>query len=343
MQQLLNTLFITTEGTYVRLDHDTLRIDVEGKTAHQVPLIHVGTLACFGNVLLSPFLLHRLAEEGRPVALFDRHGRFKARVVGETTGNVLLRCAQHEAASDSCKALSIARNMVAGKIRNCRQVLLRSARENPNEEEEQFIRGAAEGIAQHLSDLGTASPLDTVRGIEGDCARRYFAVFGKMIRDPAGEWSFDGRNRRPPRDPVNALLSFLYALVQSDCASALEGVGLDPQVGFLHGLRPGRPALALDLMEELRPVLADRLALTLINRKQLSPSDFAERPGGAVHLDDEGRKTVLVAYQKRKQDEIEHPVLERKIPLGLVSHTQARLLTRHLRGDVESYVPFLYR
>ena len=343
MEQLLNTLFVTKEGSYVRLDHDTLRIESDGETARRIPLIHVGAMVCFGNVLLSPAVLHRLAEEGKPVALFDRNGRYKARVVGATSGNVLLRVAQHEAASEGSRALSIARNLAAGKVRNSRQVLMRAARETEAPEAEGALRGAAARLGRNLAALEGADSLDMVRGFEGESARCYFGAFSHMIRENSGAWTFSGRNRRPPRDPVNALLSFLYSLVRHDCESALEGVGLDPQVGYLHGLRPGRPALALDLMEELRPVLADRLVLTLINRKQLDRKDFTERPGGAVRMADEARKAVVVAYQRRKQDEVEHPVLERKVALGLVPHIQARLLARHLRGDLEAYLPYLSR
>jgi len=339
MSTLLNTLFVTTEGSYVRLDHDTVRIEREGETVLRVPLIHLGGLAAFGNVLLSPFLIHALAEGGRSLSWFDRNGRFKARLVGGTSGNVLLRRAQHEAVG-SALALKIARNMIAGKIRNSRQLLLRSSRETDDPARESKLKRAATALRRNVSKLEKAASLDEARGIEGDSARIYFDHFSLLLKAEGDLFSFDGRNRRPPRDPTNALLSFLYALLRSDCASGLEGVGLDPQVGLLHALRPGRPALALDLMEELRPALADRLALALINRAQLGEKHFHRHSGGAVGLNDKGRKKVIVAYQKRKQAEVRHDVLDRKLPLGLVPHAQARLLARTLRGDIEHYIPF---
>lgn len=339
MSTLLNTLFLLKQGSYARLDQETVRIEFEGKTDLRVPLIHLGGIAVFGNVLLSPALIHAFADKGRSLALFDRNGRFKARLVGGTTGNVLLRRAQHEALGAKTQ-LAVARNLIAGKLRNSRQVLLRGARDTADETATGSLKQAAEVIKQRLSNLESAVDLETVRGIEGDAARNYYEAFPNLLRSAA--FTFDGRNRRPPRDPVNALLSFLYGLLRNDCASALEGVGLDPQVGFLHALRPGRPALALDLMEEFRSVIADRLALTLVNRGQLSEKDFNCQPGSAG-LNDDGRRKVIVAYQKRKQEELNHPLLERKVLVGLLPHTQARILARFLRGDLEHYVPFLWR
>ena len=316
---------------------------MEGTHRFSVPLHHLGAVVCFGNVLVSPALMARCAEDGRTLVLLDRVGRFKARLEGPVSGNVLLRRAQHLALSDSTKTTAIARSMVAGKIKNSRTVVLRSAREAEDEKDEQILRATAKILARGGTRLVNTGDIDVIRGIEGESARSYFGSFDSMIRQDRSSFKMDGRNRRPPRDPINALISFLYTLLLTDCIGALEGVGLDPQVGYLHSLRPGRPSLALDLMEEFRPVLADRLALTLINRRQLAIGDFVERPGGAVFLGDDGRKTVLVAYQKRKQEEIVHPLLERKIPFGLVPHVQARLLARYLRDDVESYVPFIYR
>lgn len=316
---------------------------MEGTHRFSVPLHHLGAVVCFGNVLVSPALMARCAEDGRTLVLLDRVGRFKARLEGPVSGNVLLRRAQHLALSDSTKTTAIARSMVAGKIKNSRTVVLRSAREAEDEQDEQILRATAKILARGGTRLVNTGDIDVIRGIEGESARSYFGSFDSMIRQDRSSFKMDGRNRRPPRDPINALISFLYTLLLTDCIGALEGVGLDPQVGYLHSLRPGRPSLALDLMEEFRPVLADRLALTLINRRQLAIGDFVERPGGAVFLGDDGRKTVLVAYQKRKQEEIVHPLLERKIPFGLVPHVQARLLARYLRDDVESYVPFIYR
>ena len=343
MKELLNTLYVQTQGSYLRLDHDTLKIDVEGKTAAQIPLHHLGGLVVFGNVLLSPFLIHRCAEDGRSVVWLTQNGRFKARLFAPTSGNVLLRRAQHSALDNAERTLSVARLMIAGKLQNARTVLLRVAREARDPDVARELRTAAALHAQTIKALPRLRYLDEVRGAEGDAARSYFAVFDTMIRSDKDAFTFSGRNRRPPRDRVNALLSFVYGMLHNECTSALEGVGLDPQVGFLHALRPGRPALALDLMEELRAPLADRFVLTLINLGQIKADGFVVRPGGAVELDEAARKTVVVAYQKRKQDEVTHPVLKKPVPLGLVPHLQARLLARHLRGDLPDYPPFLYR
>lgn len=343
MHQLLNTLYVTTPEAYVRLDHETLRIEVEGEKKLQVPLHHLGAIVCFGDVLMSPAVLHRCADDGRSVVLLDRNGRFKARLEGPVSGNVLLRKAQHETSSNPDRTLAIARNIVAGKVQNTRSIVLRAARETEDPQDAEPLSATAQALASSLAQLPTVSDLDTLRGFEGEAARRHFGTFSRMIREGREHFQLNGRSRRPPRDPTNALLSFLYALLLNDCVAAAEGVGLDPQMGFLHALRPGRPALGLDLMEELRSVIAERLALTLINRRQVTPKHFIERPGGAIYLNDDGRKEVIVAYQKRKQEEVAHPVLEQKMPIGLIPHVQARLLARVLRGDVENYVPFLAR
>lgn len=343
MHQILNTLYVTTERAYIHLDHDTLRVEVEGATKLQVPLHHLGAVVCFGDVMVSPALLRRCGEDGRSLVFLDNVGRFKARLEGPVSGNVLLRRAQHLAAQDTAKVVAIARNIVAGKIQNARQVTLRAAREADSAEDASPLDQSASLMANILQRLARADDVDQIRGIEGEAARAYFGSFTHMVREDRETFRLDARTRRPPLDPLNALLSFLYALLINDCAAGAEGVGLDPQVGFLHALRPGRPALGLDLMEELRPVLADRLALTLINRQQVTRKDFVTRPGGAVHLAESGRKEVIVAYQKRKQDEVQHQAVEQKMPLGLVPHVQARLLARHLRGDLEHYLPFLYK
>ncbi len=343
MHQLLNTLYVTTPEAYVRLDHETLRVQLEGETKLQVPLHHLGGIVCFGNVLVSPAVLHRCADDGRSVAFMDRNGRFKGRLEGPVSGNVLLRKAQHEAIADPTQTLAIARNMVAGKVQNTRQIVLRAARETKDVDDMTALKETTRKLASSVEQLPDVEDLDRLRGFEGEAARQHFSSFSCMIREDRQTFALKGRNRRPPRDPTNALLSFLYALLLNDCVAAAEGVGLDPQMGFLHALRPGRPALGLDLMEELRSVIAERLALSVINRRQITAKHFVERPGGAVHLGDEGRKEVIVAYQKRKQEELQHPVLEQKMPIGLIPHTQARLLARVLRGDMESYLPFLYR
>jgi len=336
--QLLNTLYIQTQGAYLRLEGDTLRIEQEKTTLRQIPLHHLGGLSFFGNVLVSPFLLHRCAQDGREVAWFSESGRFQGRLSGPISGNVLLRRAQYQALESTSASLYMAGRFVEGKLRNTRLVLQRAVRE----------RGETEALAQALYEhesalrqLPRARTVDEVRGLEGNAASSYFAAFGDLLL--AGEFRFDGRNKRPPRDPVNALLGFVYALLTTQCTAALEGVGLDPQVGFLHALRPGRNALALDLIEEFRAWWADRLALSLLNRKQLTPKHFERRPGGAVMLGEEGRKAVIVAFQTRRQETMQHPLFKEPVPVGLLPHIQARLLARYLRGDLPEYPAFVGR
>lgn len=343
MYELLNTLYVQTQGSVLHLENDQVRVEVERETKLRAPLLRLSGIVLVGQVSITPFLIQRCAEDGRGLVWLDRNGRFKARVEGHTRGNVLLRRAQHLALSDPDRPWVIARQIVAGKLQNSRQVLLRAARETTDVSDYAALSDAAEQIFGILERLHDTHDLDTIRGAEGEAARAYFSVFEHMIRVDREQFAPNGRTRRPPLDRTNSVLSFLYALLRSECASALEGVGLDPQVGYLHALRPGRPALALDLMEEFRPVIADRLAMTLVNRRQLQPDHFEETPGGAVSLTEEGRKVVIVAYQRRKEEEISHRVLKTKAPLGLVPHVQARLLARHLRGDLKDYPPFLYR
>jgi CRISPR-associated protein Cas1 len=343
MQTLLNTLYVTTPLSYLHLDNDTVRVEVERETRLRVPLHHLGGVVTFGNVLVSPALMHRLADDGKSLVLLSEHGRFKARLEGPVSGNILLRQAQHAHAGDPAFALATARAFVAGKIRNTRQVLVRGAREAKDEEEAGRLTRRADDLAAALRALPGAGDLDSVRGIEGEAARQYFAGLNLVLRaDARAEFAMDGRSRRPPRDRMNALLSFLYAMLMNDCRSAVEAVGLDPQLGFLHAVRPGRAALALDLMEEFRP-LADRLALTLVNRGQLDRDDFTEHEGGAVTLAEDGRKTVVVAWQEKKREELAHPLLQQPVAIGLLPLLQARFLARTLRGEMDSYLPFLGR
>lgn len=341
--QLLNTLYVTTAQTYLRLDNDTLRIEIEQETKLRVPLHHLTAVVCFGHTGLSAPLMHRLAEGGIALVLLDDNGRFKARLEGAVTGNVLLRQAQFARLTDSAFTLDMARACVAGKIKNTRQVLQRGAREAKLDDEAKVLTRLADNLAASLRALPDATSLDVLRGIEGEAARQYFSGLNLLVRtDARAAFQMDGRTRRPPRDRMNAVLSFLYAMWMNDCRSALEAAGLDPQVGYLHALRPGRAALALDLMEEFRP-WADRLALTLINRGQLEADDFALREGGGVLLEPDARKAVVVAYQERKRDEINHPLLAQSVPLGLVPLVQARLMARALRDDDAPYVPFVAR
>lgn len=341
MTQLLNTLYVTTPGSYLHLDHDTVRVEVEHETRLRVPLLHLSGIICFGHVSLSPALMSRCATEGRSVVLLDRHGRFQARIEGPLSGNVLVRRAQHEALSDASRVRAIARGCVAGKLQNCRFVLQRAAREATEASDAEALASAVSELGRALLEVKEGKSLDELRGREGEAAWRYFQVFDRMIRQARADFRMATRTRRPPRDRTNALLSFLYTLLTADCRGALEAVGLDPQVGFLHALRPGRPALALDVMEELRPIVADRLALTMINRRQLQAHDFEERAGGSVLLSDEGRRAVIVAYQEKKREEVSHRVLGQKVPIGLLAHAQARLLARHLRGELPEYPPYV--
>jgi len=339
--QLLNTLYVTLPDAWLRLDNDTLRIEVERETRLRVPLHHLTAVVCFGHVGLSAPLMHRLADEGIALVLLDSNGRFKARLEGAVSGNVLLRQAQFARGADAAFTLDMARSFVAGKIKNTRQVLQRGAREAKSEAEAAVLTRRADDLAASLRALPEAATLDAVRGVEGEAARQYFSGLPLLVRaDLREHFTMDGRTRRPPRDRFNALLSFLYAMWMNDCRSALEAAGLDPQVGFLHALRPGRAALALDLMEEFRP-WADRLALTLINRGQVQADDFDLREGGGVALQGDARKAVVVAYQERKKDEITHPLLAQSLPLGLVPLVQARLLARALRDDTMPYLPFV--
>lgn len=342
MRQLLNTLFITIPNAYLHLEGDTLRVDVEKEKKIQVPLHHIGSVVCFGDIMVSPAALYRCADEGRSLVFLSRNGEFKARVEGPTNGNILLRQAQHQTANNPLITLDLARSFIAGKIKNARQILLRGAREANNEADQTKLSSTAETLAYSLKHLLAVDTLDSLRGIEGDAAKNYFGCINNLLATNAKpDFLIDGRNRRPPKDPFNALLSFLYTLLKNDCRAALEGVGLDPQLGFLHAVRPGRDALALDMMEEFRAIIADRLALALVNRSQLTAADFWERPGGGIYLKDDSRKTVLVAYQNRKQKEINHPLLEKPAPIGLLPHLQARFLARTIRGEMEGYLPFI--
>lgn len=346
---LLNTLYVNTPDSYLRLDNDTLRVMLDEETRLRVPLHHLQSVVCFGRVGVSLPLMHRLADDAIALVLLDETGRYKARLEGGASGNVLLRRAQHLQSLNAGFCLQTARAFVAGKVKNSRQVLLRGAREAKVEVEAAALTRGAQNLAATLRALPGAVDMDTLRGLEGDAARQYFEKLPLLVRaDLRDVFSMDGRSRRPPRDRFNALLSFLYSMWMNDCRSAVETVGLDPQVGFLHALRPGRAALALDLMEEFRP-FADRLALSLVNRGQLGADDFRMHEGGGVSLQAEARKAVVVAFQERKQEEINHPLLIQSLPLGLVPLVQARLLAKVVRGETTpdklamGYVPFLVR
>lgn len=343
MKHHLNTLFVTTQGAYLSQYGEALQVKVEDETRLQLPLHTLGGIVCFGRVSISPWLMGKCAEQGIAISFLSEQGKFLARVLGFTPGNVLLRREQYRRADDPAASADIARNVVAAKIANARTVLLRSARDYPDSAGAAEREHAAGRLAYNLQQVQQAADLDVIRGIEGESANIYFGVFDHLITAQREGFAFSGRNRRPPLDSANALLSFLYAMVGHDARAACESAGLDSQVGFLHRDRPGRPGLALDLMEEFRPFLADRLALTLINRQQVRPEGFSKSESGGVAMNDETRKAVITAYQKRKQDTITHPFLGEATTVGLLLYLQARLLARHLRGDLDAYPPFIWK
>jgi CRISPR-associated protein Cas1 len=343
MKHLLNTLFVTTQNAYLTREGDTVLVRVEHETRLRVPIHTLGGIVCFGLVSASPPLMGLCGENNVALSFLSENGRFLARVQGPVNGNVLLRREQYRRADDPRAAADHARIAVSAKTANCRTVLLRALRDHPETPNSPALKNAADRLAHILRVLENAATLDEIRGHEGDAAREYFAVFDHLIVAQKDDFFFRERSRRPPLDNLNALLSFLYTLLAHDVTSALEAVGLDPAVGCLHRDRPGRPSLALDLMEEFRPFLPDRLALSLVNRQQIRGAGFEKSESGAVQMDDATRKEVLVAYQKRKQEEIQHPFLGEKIAVGLLPHVQAMLLARHLRGDLDAYPPFIWK
>lgn len=339
MKKLQNSLYVTRQGAYVHKERETIVIEHERQKLMQIPIHSISGLFCFGNVLVSPALMGFCGEKGVNLAFFTEYGRFFGRLQGKKSGNVLLRRAQYHA--DKQTALEVARSVIASKLIGSKSVLQRQQR---NYEPSETIADVINHLTASIRLVKFAGSIDSLRGIEGDAAAAYFSVFGELIKpELREEFNFSGRNRRPPRDPVNAMMSFVYAILGQDISAALNGVGLDPQVGYLHSDRPGRDSLAQDILEEFRSWLADRLVLSLINRRQIKSSDFIFESSGAVKMSDVARKQILVAYQERKQQEIIHPFLKEKVPIGLLPHTQAMLLSRHLRGDLEKYPPFVNR
>jgi CRISPR-associated protein Cas1 len=343
MRPLLNTLFVTTQGAWLARDGECVDVRVEKESRIRVPVQTLSSIVCFGQVSCSPFLLGLCAENGVKLAFLTEHGRFLARVEGPVSGNVLLRRKQYRWADIPERASSITYSALLAKIANCRNVVLRGARDSPPGHAASALENAAKRLAQLAGELKPTLPVAELRGYEGEAAHTYFSVFDLLIVGDRENFFFGKRTRRPPLDNVNALLSFVYTLLTHDVTAALETVGLDPAVGFLHVERPGRPSLALDLVEDLRPVIADRLVLTLINRRQVNAQGFSRLETGGVVMDDATRKEVLVSYQKRKQEEIVHPFLQEKIAFGLVPFVQALLLARHLRGDIDRYPSFLWK
>ncbi len=344
MKRLLNTLYVTTQGAWLARERENVLVRVEQETRLRLPIHNLGAIAAFGQVSASAPLMGLCAERGVSLSFFTEQGRFLARVEGPVSGNVLLRRQQHRQSEEPQRAAPLAATLVAAKIANSRFVLQRALRDRTDSPHGEKLEDAIRHLATLLRQVRAENQdLDSVRGYEGAAARSYFEVFDHLILSKEEAFRFRGRNRRPPLDAINALLSFLYTLLRHDIASALEGVGLDPAMGFLHRDRPGRPALALDLMEELRAPLADRLALALINRGQLKPNGFKTTESGAVHMTDETRKAILVAWQERKRETIRHPYLEETVEIGLIPHLQARLLAAYLRGDLDAYPAFIWR
>lgn len=342
MYRHLNTLFVTLEGAFLSKDGAAVEIRHEGRSKLRVPLHNLDGIVCLGwEITASAALMAACSEAKVALSFHTPHGKFLASTHGCISGNILLRRQQYRAADDEGKSSAIAANIIAAKIANCRTILQRAMRDR--QEEMPTLSHAIKALGQRREMPLRVSGLEALRGVEGDAAAIYFSVFPQMLSNHDPEIGMKGRTRRPPLDPVNALLSFLYVLLMHDCRSALEGCGLDPQCGFLHRDRPGRPSLALDLMEEFRPALADRVALTLLNRRQLTLCDFKIEEAGAVVLKDDARKVVLTAWQERKQDEITHPFLEEKTTIGYLPHLQTRLLARHLRGDLDAYPAYLWR
>lgn len=344
MRPLRNVIYVQTQDSWLHKDNDNLVLKVDKETKARIPIHKLQGLVCFGQVTISPYLMAHCAENGITITFLNMFGKFLARVEGPVSGNVLLRRTQHLTGNDIAKSVAIAQTMLSGKLYNQRYVLRRYLRDYGKDLTDNSILSALQtaenNITRHLAHLPICQSIDTLMGYEGKAADDYFSVFKHLIRQP--DFDFDTRRRRPPTDPVNALLSFCYTLLIHDCRSALETTGLDPASGFLHQLRSGRPSLALDLVEEFRPMV-DRFVLSLINKRQLVKKDFETQANGAVTLKDDARRTLLAAWQDRKQDTLLHPWFEETVPVGLLPWLQAQVLARHLRGDCDSYVPFLWK
>jgi CRISPR-associated protein Cas1 len=343
MRRMLNTLFVMTDGAFLKKAGESVAVSVKKEIKLRLPIHNLGGIVCFGRVLCSPSLLGFCARRGVSVSFLSPNGRYLAKVQSPTSGNVLLRREQYRRAESVADCLPIAKSIVIAKIANCRTSLQRTIRDHGDRGDSGRIEKTVDHLGGYIQDVKNEGDIERIRGFEGYASRCYFDIFNEMITAQKEAFIFEGRTRRPPKDNVNALLSFVYTLVLHDVTSALETVGLDPQVGFFHRFRPGRPSLALDLMEEFRPVLADRLVLSLINLKQVDSRGFSRDECGGVKMDDGTRKVVIGSYQKRKQDEITHPFLEEKIPFGMSFFAQALLMARFLRGDLDGYPSFFWK
>lgn len=343
MKKLLNTLYITTPDRYLSLDGENVVISEDRQEVGRVPLHNLERIMAFGSAGASPALMGKCTEDSLELVFMSRSGRFLARVEGEVNGNVLLRRTQYRYADDKEISLSIAKNMIAAKLYNSRWSLERTVRDHALRIDSEKFAMKSSILKISIQNVLSVNDIDSLRGIEGETASVYFSVFDDMILQQKNDFTFTGRNRRPPLDRVNALLSFAYSLCTSMCASALESVGLDPYVGFMHTDRPGRRSLALDLVEEFRALICDRFVLTIINKRIIDPKQFDLREDGAVLLNEDGRRTFLTAWQNRKNDEIRHPFLDEKVQWGMLPYAQALLLARYLRGDLDAYPPFLWK
>lgn len=343
MKKLLNTLYVTSPDRYLSLDGENVVILQEKKEIARVPLHNLEGIVTFGYTGASPALMGACADKNISLCFMTMSGRYLANVVGEMKGNVTLRKEQYRISDNEVASCKIAKNMIIGKVYNGRWVLERATRDYPMRVDVDAIKAASAFMKDSLNKIPTCQDLDQIRGMEGNAASEYFSVFDNMILQNKEDFFFKNRNKRPPLDNVNALLSFMYSILAGMSSSALSSAGLDPYVGFLHRDRPGRVSLALDLMEELRPVIADRFVLTLINKRIVNSKDFLKKENGAVVMTGEARKTILQAWQERKKETIVHPFLGDKIEWGLVPYVQAMLLARHLRGDLDEYPPFLWK
>lgn len=343
MRKLLNTLYVTTPDTYIAREGQNVVLKVKDVTTFRVPVHNLEGIICFGYVGASPALMQLCSEKGVGLTFLTMSGKFIARLAGPVSGNVLLRRKQYTWADREEEKLRLSKRFVEGKIHNSRVVLQRVMRDHEGTVDSDSLRSSILSLKNMVARVEHSDSVDVVRGLEGEAANSYFSCFSSTILTSEKEFRFEKRNRRPPTDPVNALLSFAYTLLEHEYISALETVGLDPQVGFLHSDRPGRRSLALDMMEEMRPYMADRFVLSLINRKQVSPKGFKSKDDGAILMNDRTRRDFIVAWQNRKKDEINHPFLNEKIPVGLIPYVQAMLLARNIRGDMVDYPPFLWK
>ena len=343
MQRFLNTLYITTQKSYLHKKGDAIEVIVGDEVKASIPMITLDSIVCFGNISVSPFLLGAAPEHNITISFLSETGRFLARVQGPVAGNVLLRKAQYRVSDDKEKSAQVAKYFILGKVANQKTVLQRAIRDHKDKVDVNRVQAAIISLSKNLEKIEKEIDLDKLRGIEGDSAETYFSVFDELITSQKEGFKFEGRNRRPPLDNVNAMLSYVYTLLYHDMISALEVVGLDPAVGFMHRDRPGRLSLALDLMEEFRAFFADRLVLSLINLNEVAAEQFEKTASGAVIMNEIARKTVINAYQKKKEVVVNHPYVEKRMHLAILFQTQARLFARYLRGDIDGYPVYIWK